>query len=133
MPVQPGPRNPDERLWEVLVDRQGIELAIGELEQQLFSAKGDAFRAWMGENTERWSIIQRRRVNALLALREANRQAAAFRLEAASLCPGLVSLPGDRISGLFSASPVVGDGEYTFLQTCVREGFIGADEIGPWS
>jgi hypothetical protein len=129
----PRSANQDEHLWEVLVDRQGIELAITELERQLFDAQADAFREWMGEGMKHWAVIQKKRARALLELRDANRAAAAFRIQAQMRCPGSISLPADRISGQFSQSPVVGGAEYTFLQSCVREGFISADEIGPWS
>jgi hypothetical protein len=123
----------DARLGQIVIDRAGVALAVTNLQSQLFDAQAEVYRAWMTAHEKDWAAIQRRRAKALLDLREANRAASRFRTAAQTVSPGAVSLPADRISGLFG-DPVVsgGDGQYTFLQAVIKAGFIDASEVGPW-
>jgi hypothetical protein len=123
--------NKDVRLHQIRIDRAGIEGAIGDLQTQLFDAKATAFHAWMRQNEKRWNAAQRKRCQALLDLRAANRECAKFREEATAVSPGALSLPCDRISGLFGL-PIVEDPQYRFLKACVEAGIISAQEMGVW-
>ena len=103
--------NKDVRLGQIVVDRAGLALAVTNLQTQLFDAMAEVFRAWTQAHEKDWAAIQKKRARALLMLREANREANRFRNVAQTMSPGAVSLPADRISGLFG-DPVVGDSQY---------------------
>jgi hypothetical protein len=120
--------SPNSRLHEIRLDRAGIALAIGDLERQIFHAMADAWHEWYSENQKHWIVIQKRRSRALLELRAANSAAAKFRNEAAGKSPGPVSLPGDRISGVFGP-PISGDAIYRFLEEAVQAGIIDRKDL----
>jgi hypothetical protein len=129
--AKPISENKSQRLHEIRINREGRKLALEELSRQLFEAKAVAFYAWLRQNEKRWTIAQRKRCQALLDLRAANRECAKFREEATAVSPGAVSLPCDRISGIFGL-PVVEDPQYRFLKACVEAGIISAQEMGIW-
>lgn len=129
--AKPLAENKSQRLHEIRINREGRKLALEELSRQLFDTKATAFYAWMRVNEKRWFAAQRKRCQALLDLRAANRACSEFRLEATAISPGAVSLTADRISGIFGL-PVVDDPQYRFLQACVAAGIITAQEMGIW-
>ncbi len=124
----PLPASKDARLYEVIRDRNGLALALEDLDRQLFAARADASREYMAENMHHWHAIQLRRVRALLELNRANRAAAEFRRAAVAIGPGTASLPADRVGGLFS-EPIVDGPIYRYLAECVRAGIVTAEEI----
>ena len=126
----PLPESKDQRLHEVIRDRRGLELALDNLDRQLFAAKADAAREFMAENSKHWFAIQRRRVRALTELTAANMAAAEFRRTATAIGPGTTSLPADRIGGVFS-EPVVDGPTYRFIEDCVRCGIVSREEVTP--
>jgi hypothetical protein len=125
---EPGVDLPGPRLYEIQIDRAGLALAADEFNRRMFAAKADDYRDWTATNSPRWNEITRRRAEALLALRAANKDAAAFRAEAAAVSPGVVSLPCDRVGGVFTGEPV-GDVVQGFLEACVRAGIISMKDI----
>lgn len=122
--------SPSQRLHAVILDRAAIAAAIETLEHQLFEAKADDFRQFLQTREREWRAICHRRCLALLELRAANNEAEAFRRTAASIAPGPLSLPCDRISGPFGR-PVIGDSVYRFLEDCIKAGIIQRREIEP--
>ena len=116
------------RLYQIQVDRAGIKAAEAELQRQLFAAQAESYRDWLVACSPRWNTITKRRCRALLDLRRANRDAEQFRTEAAAVAPGGVSLPCDRVSGIFGA-PIVGDQIYSFLETCVKVGILDRKDV----
>jgi hypothetical protein len=114
---------PGPRLYDIKINRAGLRLAAEELDRRLFAAIADNYRDWTITNMPRWREITRHRAEALLALRAANQEAAAFRAEAAAVAPGVVSLPDDRVGGIFSADPA-GDAVQGFLENAARSGII---------
>jgi hypothetical protein len=126
--AQPGVDLPGPRLYDIKINRAGLRLAAEELDRRLFAATADAYRDWSRENMSRWHAITRRRAEAILALRAANREAAAFRTEAAAVGPGVVSLPCDRVGGIFAGEPV-GDAVQGFLEGAARAGIISEKDL----
>jgi hypothetical protein len=45
------------RLHEIQVSRAGLKAAEADLQRQLFTASGDAYRAWSAKNAHRWNKI----------------------------------------------------------------------------
>jgi hypothetical protein len=122
------PVSSNSRLHDIRLDRAGIALAIDDLERQIFHAMADHWHEWYSENQKHWLVIQKRRARALLELRASNAAAAKFRNEAAGKSPGPVSLPGDRISGVFGP-PISGDAIYRFLEEAVQAGIIDRKDL----
>ena len=124
----PLPESADARLYQVIADRNGLALALDDLDRQAFAARADAARQHLAENLHHWHAIQKHRVRALLELNKANKDAAEFRRVLVGIGPGSASLPADRVGGIFS-EPVVDGPIYRYLADCVRAGIVTAEEI----
>ena len=95
--ARPVAENKGQRLQQIILTRQGRALALEELSRQLFDAKATAFYAWMRANEKRWTAAQRKRCQALLDLRAANRECAKYSQVAGDHGPAATDDPREAL------------------------------------
>ncbi|MER8743868.1 hypothetical protein NKH54_12360 [Mesorhizobium sp. M1004] len=123
------PPTPGEELFRLIVEQRAIEIAVDALAEQENQARRIAAAEAIQETAAAWREIVRRRAMAVLELRKANQEAAAFREHLRRIGGNNPNLICDVTSGPLFGPPVVGDGAYTFLESAVAAGIISKKEI----
>jgi len=120
---------PGERLFAILRQRAGIEIALDALQQNELQNRALAVGEVMQRQGANWRELVRRRALAVLELRRANAACAEFRKSVAAIAAGPPGLVCDRSGGPLFGEPIVGDVAYVFFQDCVRAGIIGREDL----
>ncbi|QKD04267.1 hypothetical protein [Mesorhizobium loti] len=120
---------PGEELFQLLVEQQAVTIALDELAERENQARRIAAAEALRETADEWRRLVRRRAMAVIELRQANQEAATFRERLRRIGGNNPNLIADATSGPLFGPPVVGDGAYTFLESCVSAGIISKKEI----
>lgn len=115
-----------QRLHALIVERGAIRHALAVLGDRECRERAANVAAVMAERGEDWRAIVRRRAEAAMELRRANRAAAEFRSDVTRLGGRNAGLLLDFTVGPFSN--VVGDPLYVFLTQCRDKGIISEAE-----
>jgi hypothetical protein len=129
-PAALGEYNQGERLSLIIRKRAAIAEALQKGSHEHFKLCAVRLAWLLDKHGREWREIVRKRAMALLELRKANREAAAFRRMMISAAGIQLSLRCDRQGGpVFGEA--VSDPAYEFLQEAIQEGFLLASEVAP--
>ncbi|QND59848.1 hypothetical protein [Mesorhizobium huakuii] len=124
------PPTPGEELFQLLVERQAITIALDALAERENQARRIAAAEALQETAADWLEIVRQRALAVLTLRRLNQEAAAFRDRLRRIAGGNpTNLICDFNSGPVFGPATIGDHVYSYLEACVKAGVLSRSEI----